>query len=333
MQPDIEHYLGTTDKDYFPPSLYKKFKYATKLEWITVGYISSVVVVMYLALGNSQAMKTAWVEDILALFPSTAFLIASRYFNKQPGYEFPYGYHKAYTVAFVASAMILLMLGGYLMIDSVLALIKNERPEIGMVTIFGYQVWLGWLMILALLYSMIPAYFLGKKKLPIADQLHIKVLYVDAKMQKADWLSAGAAIAGIIGIRLGWWWADPLAAILISFGIIKDGLEQAGGGMADLMEQVPKTMDDRIIHPLLEKMKDVFLEEKWVEAVEIRVREHGLVFFGDVFVVPKTEENLMDNIQHAYEKARDIDWKIQDLVIHPVKSLPNPNVTFEEKHP
>lgn len=332
MKSNITNYLGTTDKDYFPASLYKKFKYAVRLEWITVGYIISVVTVMYLALGNSQAMKAAWIEDILAIFPSTAFLIASRYFNKQPGYEFPYGYHKAYTVAFVASALTLFILGVYLLVDSVISLIKAEHPTIGTVNIFGYEIWMGWLMILALLYSMIPAYFLGKKKLPIADELHIKVLYVDAKMQKADWLSAGAAIAGIIGIGFGWWWADSVVAIIISFGIIKDGLEQAGGGMADLMEQVPKTMDDRELHPLLERIKDVFLEEPWVKNVEIRVREHGLVFFGDIFVVPKTEENLMDNIQHAYEKARDLDWKIQDLVIHPVKSLPNPNVTFQEKH-
>jgi cation diffusion facilitator family transporter len=277
-------------------------------------------------------MKAAWIEDILAIFPSIAFLVASRYFNKQPGHEFPYGYHKAYTVAFVASAFILLFLGIYLFIDSAISLIKAERATIGIVQIFSYDIWMGWLMILALLYSMIPAYFLGKKKLPIADKLHIKVLYVDAKMQKADWLSAGAAVAGIIGIGFGWWWADPVVAIIISFGIIKDGVEQAGGGMADLMEQVPKTMDDRELHPLLEQLKDVFLEEDWVKNVEIRVREHGLVFFGDIFVVPKTEENLMDNIEHAYEKARDLDWKIQDLVIHPVKELPNPNATFQEKH-
>lgn len=71
MKSDIEKYLGTTDKDYFPPSLYARFKYAVKLEWITVAYIVSVIVVMYLALGNSQAMKAAWVEDILSLFPSS----------------------------------------------------------------------------------------------------------------------------------------------------------------------------------------------------------------------------------------------------------------------
>ena len=102
--------------------------------------------------------------------------------------------------------------------------------------------------------------------------------------------------------------------------------------MADLMEQVPKTMDDRSLHPLLGRLAQTFMEEEWIEQVEIRVREHGLVFFGDIFIVPKTEENIIENIQKVYEKARDLDWKIQDLVIHPVKTLPNPNVTFKEKH-
>lgn len=37
--------------------------------------------------------------------------------------------------------------------------------------------------------------------------MHDKVLHADAKMNKADWMTAAAALVGVLGIGLGWWWA------------------------------------------------------------------------------------------------------------------------------
>jgi len=43
---------------------------AVRLEWLTVAYLISAVFFIYLTLGSSQAMKTAWFEDILSLIPA-----------------------------------------------------------------------------------------------------------------------------------------------------------------------------------------------------------------------------------------------------------------------
>ena len=45
--------------------------------------VTAVAVVMA-TMGSSQAMKAAWVEDMLALIPPLAFLIAVRRARKQP---------------------------------------------------------------------------------------------------------------------------------------------------------------------------------------------------------------------------------------------------------
>ena len=42
------------------------------------------------------------------------------------------------------------------------------------------------------------------------------MLYADAKMNKADWLTATAAMVGVVGIGVGLWWVDAVAAIAIS---------------------------------------------------------------------------------------------------------------------
>ncbi len=75
-------------QDYeLPGHLHKSLQKALKLEWITVFYLISVVIVMYLVMGSSQAMKTTWLEDLLSLIPSIAFIIANKVNKKPPNHN------------------------------------------------------------------------------------------------------------------------------------------------------------------------------------------------------------------------------------------------------
>ncbi len=326
MKQDIKNSIGRASNYELPSFLKKEFKHAKKLEWITVVYLISVVLVMYLVMQGSQAMKAAWFEDLVGLFPSVSFLIAAAFFNKKANISFPYGYHKAFTVAFIAGSIGLLSLGLYVLYDSLMSLVKAEHPTIGSITLFGKVIWMGWIMILVLLYSVVPSMILGAKKLPYARKLHIKVLQVDAEAQKADWMTGLAAIVGIIGIGFGLWWADAVAAIFISLSVVKDGVARTKGAMKDLMEEIPKTYNNKEVHPLVEELIRLARKEDWVKDVRVRMREHGMVFFGDMFVVPATETNLVEKLEQLLLKAKNLDWKIEDLVIQPVRELPNPNL-------
>jgi TRAP-type C4-dicarboxylate transport system permease small subunit len=53
-----------------PPDKARIMRQAVRLEWLTVAYLISAVFFIYLTLGSSQAMKTAWFEDILSLIPA-----------------------------------------------------------------------------------------------------------------------------------------------------------------------------------------------------------------------------------------------------------------------
>ena len=63
-------------------------------------------------------------------------------------------------------------------------------------------------------------------------------------------------------------------------------------------------------------------ELDWVSEVEVRLREEGQVYFGEAFVVPSDETNITENIEDALEQARDLDWRIYDLALMPVRELP-----------
>jgi divalent metal cation (Fe/Co/Zn/Cd) transporter len=70
--------------------------------------------------------------------------------------------------------------GLYILGDSVFKLVMAERPNIQTVEIFGRRVWLGWLMIAALVYSVVPPFILGRMKMPLARELHDKALQTSA---------------------------------------------------------------------------------------------------------------------------------------------------------
>ena len=191
-------------------------------------------------LGSSQAMKAAWVEDILGLTPPIAFLIASRVRKRKPNDRFPYGYHRATAIAYLCAAVALLALGAFILYDSVSKLLKFQHAPIDLVKPFGDRpIWLGWLMLAALAYSAVPQVFLGRLKQPLARELNDKVLYADSEMNRADWMTAGAAMLGVVGIGFGLWWADSVAASVVSVDIVRDGWKNLRVAVDDLMDKEP----------------------------------------------------------------------------------------------
>ena len=304
---------------------------AVKLEWATIVFFASAVTVIYLTLGSSQAMKAAWAEDILAFVPPIAFLIAARVRYRGPDEEHPYGYHRAVSIAYLTSSVALLVLGLLILYDSISKLVAFEHPPIGLVEVAGQPVWQGWLMIGALAYTMFPAVILGRLKIPLARELNDKVLFADAEMNKADWMTAGAAIVGILGIRAGLWWADAVAASFISFEIVRDGARNLRAATGALMDKRPHLVDDSAVDPLPARLATEVKKLSWVKDARVRMREEGHVFYGEVFVVPRDARNLPARIRAAERELMQIDWRLYDLVISPVPDLEEPQEEGERE--
>jgi hypothetical protein len=54
------------------------------------------------------------------------------------------------------------------------------------------------------------------------------------------------------------------------------------------------------------------------------VREHGRVLTGDIFVVPNDSvDDVVARVADAANAARDIDWRLHDIVVMPVSRLSN----------
>ena len=298
-----------------PPEEREAQRQACRLEWITIGYLITAIAILYVTLGSSQAMKAAWIEDILSLLPPIAFLVANRMRRRPPNDEYPWGYHRAVTVGYLCSAAALLLLGSYVLIDSLLKLVMAERPPIGVFVIGGWDPWAGWVMLAALAYTGIPPVILGRKKLRLAEKIHDKVLYADAEMNRADWMTAGAAALGVIGIGAGLWWADAVAGAFISLDIVRDGVKNLKAASADLLDRMPRTYDDKQDDPIIAMLRDDLMAMDWVKDAKVRLRELGHVYAGEAFVVPVDGDDLVQRANDAREQLMNDHWKLHDIVI------------------
>lgn len=296
---------------------------AQRLQVAGLVYLVTCVGVVFAVMGSSQAMKAAWVEDLLSLVPPIAFLVAVRYARRPTNAEHPYGFHRAVGSGHLAAAVALLGMGAFLAVDSASGLLSGEHPAIGTVRLFGQTVWAGWPMIVAMVYTGVGPVIIGRLKMPLAEQLHDKVLYADAEMNKADWMTAGGAILGVVGIGVGWWWADAVAALGIAASVIQDGLTQVRNATRGLMDARARTFDDARLHPLIQRVEAYARSLDWVADAAARVRDEGHVFHTEVFVVPRYGHLTVRQAEDLRSGVVALDWKLQDVTVVPASEVPD----------
>src|SRR3954463_5033943 len=222
------------------------------LAWVSIAYICSTIAMLFFVMSGSQALKTEMSGEVLSLVPPTLFLIGDRIGRRPPNRRYPFGHERAVSAGYVGAATALLLVGVYLLFDGGMKLAMREHPTIGGFPLFGHVVWTGWLGIAVLLWSGVPAHFIGQAKRGPAEILHDKTLAADAEINAADWQSASAAIVGLVGVGFGFWWTDAATACLISVEIIRSGWSELSTALGDMADRKPRAILSKEDEPVPE---------------------------------------------------------------------------------
>lgn len=305
----------------YPEEQHRLRQKARMLSWLSIVLLASAGTLLFFALGSSEAMKTAWVSDVLTAIPPMALLGAMAVELRGPSKRFPYGYTRSISVAFLVTSGVLSLVGLYLLYDSLSKLLKQQRPPIGLTVMFGHSFWAGWLMIAALAYSLLCGLVLGLLKQPVAAKLHDRALRAEATMNRDEWLSEGAAIVGILLVGFGHWWGDAAAAAFISLEIVHDGWMNMRLVLGDLMDETPTVMGKREIEDITDKVRSRVEEMARVASAGVRLREHGRALTGEVFIVPADHGNVVDLVNDVADEVRQVDWRLHDITVMPVPRL------------
>lgn len=302
----------------YPPEHDRLRRRAIRLEILTIAYTFTTLTLTWLVMGASQAMKTSWFEDLISLMPPVTYLAAHFIRYRPPNPRYPYGMHRAASIGFLIASVALSLVGAWLAVEACLTLIHAEPPSVGMQSFFGVDLWLGWWMLAVLAYATLPPVLLGRAKMKLARPLYDKLLYTDAKMNKADWMTAVAAGIGVVGIGLGWWWLDGVAALFISLDILRDGLRQMKDAVTGLMDRAPTTLDSEF-EDIPERVRTILLSEHWIEDADVRLREEGPLLFGEGYFMSRDDAPVApEQLREAVDKVKAIDWRLQDFALTPM---------------
>lgn len=111
-----------------------------------------------------------------------------------------------------------LLLAAYVAFDAIKSLVKREPPEASYIGI----------TIAALSLVVMP--FLARAKRKVAATLNSRALKADSRQTDlCAYLSAILLGGLILNALFGWWWADPIAALVMTPIIGKEGIEALRG--------------------------------------------------------------------------------------------------------
>lgn len=296
----------------FPAAIRKDVDSARRLVWWHIGWTISIIIVMGLAMGGSQAMKTAWIEDALGLVPALVFLVSIKLEARPPTARYPFGLHRVNSLGFMIAAVALAAVGGFLLIDAGMTLIMAEKIELGQKKLFGFSIWEGWVMIAAQVYAIIPPFIIGRREQVLGKRLRDKLLHTDALMNRANWMTGAAGIAGIGGIGLGFWWADAVAAGVISLSIINDGSRAMRIAAAELVDGAPRSLDSPEISHEAQLIAKA-LRKRFPKA-KVQLRETGRYIRAEVIGVP-SPKNF--DVQTFKVEGLEDDWRLESVTFAP----------------
>ena len=188
---------------------------ALRLEYLTVGWniIEGIVAIGAAMASGSVALLGFGIDSFVESASGSVMiwrLLAERHADEDDEERIEHAERRAQKL--VAASLILL--AAYIAWDSVTSILAGERPEPSLVGI-----------VLAIA-SLSVMWWLAQQKRRVGVALGSRAMAADAFQTDACfWLSLFLLVGIGANAILGWWWADPVAALGMTLFIAREALE------------------------------------------------------------------------------------------------------------
>ncbi len=267
-------------------------KLFSKAAWIGVlanGALSTAKVLVGLFF-NSSAVLADGVDTGTDVFTSLVTLVSGRISNRPPDETHPYGHERAEAIAAKIVSFIVFYAGVSLFFTSVKRVIFGEHPQIQ-----------GVLPLLVTVFSMIVKTWLFLYKYRVGKKLNSSALIADALNMRNDILISSTVLFGVILSKVGLFWMDSIAALVVSIMIIRTAFNIFRETSYELMDGMHDLEIYQEIFDAVESVKGVKNPHK------VRVRQVGYKYFVDIDI--EVDPNLTVRMGH------DIATQVKQAII------------------
>ena len=194
--------------------------------------VTALFQVVIVALSGSVALLADTVHNFSDALTAIPLWIAFALNRRQANRRYTYGYGRAEDLA--GTVIVLMILGSALFVfyESVQKFL-NPQPLDN----------LGWVAVAAVV-GFIGNEAVALFRIRIGREISSAALIADGLHARVDGFTSLAVLVGVIGVWLGFWWADPAMGFIIGFAIlviVRDAARQMWHRLMDAMD--PKTIE------------------------------------------------------------------------------------------
>jgi cation diffusion facilitator family transporter len=280
-----------------------------------VGALVNIILILlkFLAgiFGNSQALIADAVHSVSDLFTDVVVLFGVRMGRKPPDDEHPFGHARIETLASAIVGIALIITALYLGIKSALNIYQHTECYPTDLALMGAGVSIAFKE--ALFHYTVRTGRRIKSQLVVANAWH----------HRSDALSSVAVFLGVLGTKIkpSWHILDSVAALLVSFFIVKVGL--------DILRIALREFTDTAPHPeTICKIEQCALSvDGVIDAHDLKVRSSGGFYQMEIHIVVDGQLTVAEGHQIAKNVERCLveDVESLDRIIVHVDPAPDNN--------
>lgn len=235
--------------------------------------------------GSSQALIADAVHSISDLFTDIVVLIGIRIRQKPPDKTHHFGHARIETLASLIVGMALIGTALYLGIDASLTIHRHTEYHPTGLALFGAGV------------SIVLKEVLYHYTIRTGRRIKSQLIVANAWHHRSDALSSVAVFIGVAGTQINpsWHILDAFAALLVSFFIVKVGLEILRDALREFTDTAPRP-------EVIGKIKQCALSVKGVvDTHDLRVRTSGGQYQMEIHIVVDGQLTVLEG--HKIAKA------------------------------
>jgi len=248
-------------------------------------------------IGNSHALIADAVHSISDLFTDVVVLFGIKSGRKPPDDRYPFGHGRIETIAAATVGLVLIVTALYLGVRAAMDIYLQKEYHPTILALFGAVI------------SIALKETLYHYTLRAGRRIKSQLIVVNAWHHRSDALSSVAVLLGVACARIkpDWHIFDAFAALLVSFFIIKVGLEILGNSLHELSDAAP---DPEILHEINQCSLSV---DGVIDSHDLRVRTSGGRYQIEIHIIVDALLTVAQGHRVAKAVEKCLIDKVEDL--------------------
>lgn len=279
---------------------------ATKVSLVSI--LGNIFLSLFKLVAGILAHSTAMISDAVHsasdVFSSIIVIIGIRMATKDADNTHPYGHERLESVAAIILAIILFVTGLFI------GHVAIEHMSLGNAVEHNIP---GILALIAAIISIITKEAMFWYTRFYAKKIDSDALMADAWHHRSDALSSIGALIGIYGARMGLWWSDSAASLIICLFIIKAAYDI-------FTNAIDKMVDKACDFEFEQELRSLILSQEGVVRIDLlQTRMFGNKIYVDLEIAADGKKTLNEThaiAQSVHDMLEAKYSKIKHIMIH-----------------